>query len=190
MDIISNKYLREAVDTAKRVMNKEKLDKQLTGQASNISPFMNMRDDMQSGRKMQMKPQDLEAMASMMYNMSIQQGKTGKTGKPFKPQVYQKRGRGQRQSYHRDRSRNNSTQGQSFGQNRLRNDYRRNGYMQSFRRNSDRDRGRNFNSNYSSDRSRSEKEDYLPEGTIIIIIIGKIQILDSDQGLGVDLIQE
>ena len=37
--------LREAVDTAKRVLNKEKLDKQLTGQASNISPFMNMRDD-------------------------------------------------------------------------------------------------------------------------------------------------
>ena len=34
------KNLREAVDTAKRVMNKEKLDKQLTGQASNISPIM------------------------------------------------------------------------------------------------------------------------------------------------------
>ena len=34
------KNLREAVDTAKRVMNKGKLDKQLTGQASNISTFM------------------------------------------------------------------------------------------------------------------------------------------------------
>ena len=34
-----------------------------------------------------------------------------------------------------------------------------------------------------------EKEDYLPEGTIIIII-GKKQILDSDQGLGVDATQE
>ena len=32
--------LREAVDTAKRVLNKEKLDKQLTGQASSISPFI------------------------------------------------------------------------------------------------------------------------------------------------------
>ena len=70
--------LREAVDTAKRVMNKEKLDKQLTGQASNISPFMNMRDDTQSGQKMQMKRQDLEAMTSMMYSMSLQQSKTGK----------------------------------------------------------------------------------------------------------------
>ena len=34
-----------------------------------------------------------------------------------------------------------------------------------------------------------EKEDYLPEGTTIIII-GKMQILDSDQGLGVDLTPE
>ena len=33
-----------------------------------------------------------------------------------------------------------------------------------------------------------EKEDYLPEE--IIIIIGKMQILGPDQGLGVDLIQE
>ena len=151
--------LREAIDTAKRVMNKEKLDKQLTGQASNISPFMKLRDDTHSGQQKMLNPQDLEAVSSMMYNMSLQQGKTGK---PFKPQVYQKRGRGQRQSYDRDRSRNNSRQGQSFGQNRHRNDYRRNGYMQNFSRNNGRDRGRNFNSNYSSDRSRSRERRLSP----------------------------
>ena len=43
--------LREAIDTAKRVMNKGKLDKQLTGQASNISPFMKLRDDTHSSEK-------------------------------------------------------------------------------------------------------------------------------------------
>ena len=123
----------------------------MTGQASNISPFMKLRDDTHSGQQKMLNPQDLEAVSSMMYNMSLQQGKTGK---PFKPQVYQKRGRGQRQSYDRDRSRNNSRLGQSFGQNRCRNDYRRNGYMQNFSRNNGRDRGRNLNSNYSSDRSR------------------------------------
>ena len=90
--------LREAVDTTKRVLNKEKLDKQLTGQASNISPFMKMRDNANSGQKVLMKLQDLEAVMSMMYNISLQQGKTKK---PFKPQVYQKRGRGQRQNYDR-----------------------------------------------------------------------------------------
>ena len=35
--------LRQAVETAKRILAKEKLDKQLTGQTS-TSPFMNVRD--------------------------------------------------------------------------------------------------------------------------------------------------
>ena len=74
--------LREAIDTAKRVMNKEKLDKQLTNQASNISPFMKLGDDTHSGQQRMLKPQDLEAISSMMYNVSLQQSKTGK---PFKP---------------------------------------------------------------------------------------------------------
>ena len=63
----------------KRVLNKEKLDKQLTGQASNISPFMKMRDNTNSSQKVLMKSQDLEAVTLMMYNMSLQQGKTKKT---------------------------------------------------------------------------------------------------------------
>ena len=151
--------LRQAVDTAKRVMNKEKLDKQLAGQASNISPFMKLGDDTHTGQQKMLNPQDLEAVSSMMYNMSLQQGRTGK---PFKPQIYQKRGRGQRQSYDRDRSRNNSRQGQIFGQNRHRNDYRRNGYMQNFSRNISRDRSRDINRNYSSDRSRSRERRLSP----------------------------
>ena len=35
--------LRQAVETAKRILTKEKLDRQLTGQTS-TSPFMNLRD--------------------------------------------------------------------------------------------------------------------------------------------------
>ena len=35
--------LRQAVDTVKRILTKEKLDKQLTGETSTI-PFMNVRD--------------------------------------------------------------------------------------------------------------------------------------------------
>ena len=53
---------------------------------------------------------------SMMYKMSIQQ-EEGK--KPFKPQVYPKRGRGQRRQNfdNRDRGRNNETrQRQNFRQ--------------------------------------------------------------------------
>ena len=131
--------LREAVDTAKRVLNKEKIDKQLTCQASSTSPFKKMKDNTHSNQKVLKKPQDLETVTSMMYNMSLQQGKTKK---PFKPQVYQKRGRGQKQSYDRDRPRNYYRQGQGFSQNRHRNDYRRNGYTQNFGRNDGRDRAR------------------------------------------------
>ena len=45
--------LRKAVDTTKRVLNKEKLDKQLTGQTSNTSPFMKLRDTTHSDQKCQ-----------------------------------------------------------------------------------------------------------------------------------------
>ena len=43
MDLIPIEDLRQAVDTAKRILTKEKLDKQLTGQTS-TSPFMHIRD--------------------------------------------------------------------------------------------------------------------------------------------------
>ena len=71
--------LREALDTAKRVLNREKLDKQLTGQASSTFPFMKMRDTMHSGQKVLIKLQDLETLTSMMYNMSLQQDKNKET---------------------------------------------------------------------------------------------------------------
>ena len=41
--LFPTEYLRQAVDAAKRILTKERLDKQLTGQTS-ISPFMNIRD--------------------------------------------------------------------------------------------------------------------------------------------------
>ena len=157
--------LREAIDDAKRISNKEKSDKQLMGQTSNTSPLMKLRDTTHSGKKVSIKPQDLvekqlEKVTSMMYNVSMQQGKAKK---PFKPQVYQRRGTGQRQNYNIDRSRNNDRQGQNIGQNRCRNNYRRNGYAQDFSRNNSRDRGRrNFNKSYSSDRSRSRERSPSP----------------------------
>ena len=40
--------LRQAVDTVKRILTKEKLDKQLTGQTS-TSPFMSVREGTDRG---------------------------------------------------------------------------------------------------------------------------------------------
>ena len=120
---------------------------------------MKLGDDTSSAQQKMLNSQEIEAISSRVYNMSLQQDKTGK---PFKPQVYQRRGRGQRQNYGRDRPRSNNRQGQNFGQNRCRNDYRRNGYMQNFSRNNGRGRGRNFNRNYSNDRSRSRERTLSP----------------------------
>ena len=71
----------------------------------------------------------------MMYKISIQQ-EEGK--KPFKPQVYPKRGRGQRRQNfgNRDKSRNNDRQRQNFShtQNGCGNSNRKGNYRQNFGR--------------------------------------------------------
>ena len=89
--------LREAVDAAKRVLTKEKLDQQLSGQASNSTPFLKVGDAL-SSEKVSFNVQDsigeqLENLTSMVYNMSVQKDE-GK--RPMKPQIYPKRARGQR----------------------------------------------------------------------------------------------
>ena len=89
--------LRDVVDATKRVLTKEKLDKQLSGQAGTTTPFMKVGDTPHSGRKVSFKVQDpisdqLENLTSMVYNISMEKKENTKL---FKPQIYQKRGRGQ-----------------------------------------------------------------------------------------------
>ena len=161
--------LRDAVDATKRVLTKEKLDKHLSGQTVNSTPFMKMGDTSHSGRKMSINAQDsigekLENLTPLMYKMSIQQ-EEGK--KPFKCQVYLKRGKGQRRQNfdNRDRSRNNDRQRQNFRrtQNRCGNSNRRGNYRQNCSRNNSRNRGRqNFRGNYSNDTSRSRERSPTP----------------------------
>ena len=45
--------LRESVDAAKRVLTKEKLDKQLSGQTANSTPFVKVKDPCTQVRKCQ-----------------------------------------------------------------------------------------------------------------------------------------
>ena len=130
---------------------------------------MKMGDTTHPGKKVSINPQDLigeklENLTSMMYKMSIQQ-EEGK--KPFKPQVYPKRGRGQRRQNfgNRDRSRNNDRQRQNFRQtqNGCRNGSRSGNYRQNIGRSNNTDRGRqNFRRNYNNDRSRSRERSPTP----------------------------
>ena len=77
MDFFPINNLREAVDATKRVPTKEKLDKHLSGQTVNSTPFMMMGDTSHSGKKVSINAQDsigekIENLISMMYKMSIQ----------------------------------------------------------------------------------------------------------------------
>ena len=90
--------LRQAVDTAKRILTKEKLDRQLTGQTS-TSPFMSIRDGF--NRKVLFNTRD--EIEDKIDKLTIMKGKLAakddNNRRPFKPQIYQSRGRGQNRGY-------------------------------------------------------------------------------------------
>ena len=93
--------LRQAAETAKRILTKEKLDKQLTGQTS-TSPFMNIRDGTE--RKVSFNARDelgdkIDKLTVMMNRLAA---KDSNEKRPFKPQIYKSRHfypQGQNRSY-------------------------------------------------------------------------------------------
>ena len=100
--------LRLAVETAKRILTKEKIDKQLAGQTSS-TPFMSVKDGL-SKRVTFNAADDLE---QKIHRLTVMMGKlvTEDEGqsKPFKPQVYQpNRGRNQNRGNCHGRFRNNN----------------------------------------------------------------------------------
>ena len=83
--------LRQAVETAKRILTKEKLDRQLTGQTS-TSPFMNIRDG--TDKRVSFNTRDelgdkIDKLTVMMSKLVV---KGSHERKPFKPQIYKSRG--------------------------------------------------------------------------------------------------
>ena len=62
--------LRQAVETAKRILTKEKLDKQLTGQTS-TSPFMNIRDGTE--RKVSFNARD--ELGDKIHKLTVMMGR-------------------------------------------------------------------------------------------------------------------
>ena len=76
--------LRQAVDTAKRILTKEKLEKQLTGQTS-TSPFMSVREG--TGRRVSFNTRDevgdkIDKLTVVMSTLTV---KDSHDRKPFKP---------------------------------------------------------------------------------------------------------
>ena len=88
--------LRQAVDTVKRILTKEKFDKQLTGQTS-TSPFMNVGGGAE--RKVSFNTRDElgDKIDKLTVVMSRLAAKDSHDKRPFKPLIY--KGRGQNRSY-------------------------------------------------------------------------------------------
>ena len=74
--LFSINNLRDAVGAVKRVLTKEKIDKQLSGQSGTTTPFMKVGDVSHSGKKVSFNTdpikEQLENLTSMVYNISIQ----------------------------------------------------------------------------------------------------------------------
>ena len=122
--------LRQAVETAKRILTKEKLDKQLTGQTS-ASPFMNIRDGKE--RKMSFNARDElgDKIDKLTVVMSRLTAKDTNEKRSFQPQIY--KSRGQNRSYNQRGFQNRNGRPDSrnrgqYGNNRFRQKYRDNNF--------------------------------------------------------------
>ena len=88
--------LREVVETAKRFLTKEKIDRQMTGQSS--TPFMKLNDkkrktvSVDARDVLERNSENMEWMTVLVDRMCI---KLDQKEAPYKLQIYQKRGRGQ-----------------------------------------------------------------------------------------------
>ena len=149
--------LRQAVDTAKRILTKEKLDKQLTGQTS-TSPFVSVRDGSERRVSFNTKDELGDKIDKLTVVMSKSAAKDNHERKPFKLQIYKSRGQnrsyGQRGYKNRSDSRNrghfvNDSPRQNYRGNRFR------GNTRGYNRQDDRGNYRNERyNNYNRDRNR------------------------------------
>ena len=108
--------LRQVVETVKRILTKEKLDRQLTRQSSS-TPLMSIRD----GHNRKVSFDTKEELGDKIDKLAVVIGKLATrdsgTGRQFKPQIHQSRGRGQNRNYNqrnyqnRYRSNNRSNSG-------------------------------------------------------------------------------
>ena len=83
--------LRQAVDMTKRILTKEKLDKQLTCQTP-TSPFMNVRDG--TDRRVSFNTRDElgDKKDKLTVVMNKVAARDSHERKPFQPQIYKSRG--------------------------------------------------------------------------------------------------
>ena len=160
LTLINVNNLRDAIDLAKRVLTKEKLDRQLTGQSS--TPFMRASsDDNHSVTNNNKRGVTFDAMETLERHIdcidkltslvSAMKMTIDKKQSPYKPKIYQGRSRNQNRNQQNFTPRNRSfSRGQSQSGNRANYNYRNN-YRPNYK---NRSRGR-WNNQRSGDRSNN-----------------------------------
>ena len=146
--------LRQAVETAKRILTKEKLDKQLTGQTSS-SPSMSVRDGTDRRVSFNTREELGDKIDKLTVIMNKLAAKDSHERKPFKPQIY--KSRGQNRSYGQEgyKTRSDSGSRGHIMNNNSRLNYRSNNF-----RGTARGYGRQNNrENYRSERYSSNTRD-------------------------------
>ena len=168
--------LRQALDTAKRILTKEKLDKQLTGQTS-TSPFLSVRDRTERRVSFNTRDELGDNIDRLTVVMSKLAAKDSHERKPFKPQIY--KSRGQNRSYgqggyqNRSDSRNrghfmNNSPRQNYRGNRFRGNtrgYNRQDDRGNYKRDRNRLRERSHTRNYNNSRDRSSINSRMRSGS-------------------------
>ena len=91
--LFSINNLRDAVVAAKRVLIKEKTERQLSGQSGATAPLMKVGDVHHSNKTVSLSTHDqireqLESLTSMVYNISIQKEDFNR---PFKPKFIRRK---------------------------------------------------------------------------------------------------
>ena len=117
--------LRQAVDTAKRILTKEMLDKQLTGQTS-TSPFMSVRGGTERRVSFNTRDKLGDKIDKLTVVMSRLAAKDSHKRRPFKPQIYKNRGQNRSYGQGSYQNRSGSRNRGQFTDNRSRQNYRGN----------------------------------------------------------------
>ena len=122
--------LRQVVETAKIILTKEKLDKQLKGQTS-TSPFLNVRDGTERRVSFNARDELGDKIDKLIVVMSQLAAKGSYEKRPFKCIIY--KSRGQNRSYNQRGYQNRGIRSDSrnrgqYGNNRPRQNYRGNNF--------------------------------------------------------------
>ena len=172
--------LRQAVDMARRILTKEKLDKQLTGQTS---PFMSVRDGTDRRVSFNTREELGNKIDKLTMIMSKLVAKDSNERKPFKPQIYKSRGQSRSYGQGGYQALDNGNRGYSVN-NSSRQNYRGNRFRGNFRgygRQNNRDNYR-IERYGSNDRDRDRSRERLLQGVMVMEEIEALAMIDLDQG--------